>query len=601
MPNITLSRKIIWSLATFLVLSVPFIGLLPWPSLGHIQAVIVWLAATLLLIDVIISPQDKQPINYLWFAPLVPFLYGLVSTTLLSGSWQTVLLGLDNEFLGSWTLLSCVVIGLLIARKLRLELLNYFYWSTVALAGVSIIFDVASIARNERLTGLVWQSDVLAIILGAGLTAALFISFKAKKQYVIAAHSLVMSAILLTRTRAVVYLLPLWLLFAFIKYRSHLKISDRMTKYGLAGASIFILTAGIYAAPRVLSVSRAEFGISYRMDLVSHGSKYLAIMPPWGFGPAALSLVGTDYYQLPKSLEHTMIADQKIPESAHALFLDRFLEYGWVAGLAYLALIIVTVVAAIRTRRNKLTLALTAVGGYLLIQQSVAATSSIVELLTWICILGILMQAAKEGKPPHTKTALIWSAVVLYIGLLGLFVQVRLDQSNSQVRLVNNFTFPLDTSKKDIQTGSSFNNQVLVWESDVTQSYHHDYLAADIHVAEGTSVLTAKGGQVVAVRNVETCGARHFPAVTIYGVDGFYYYYTHLKPGSIQASVGDSIETGQQFAQVGSSTCAQGSAPHLHLDISRFPYAARGGWAAPFTFIDPQPALIKAYQVVPEK
>ncbi len=170
-----------------------------------------------------------------------------------------------------------------------------------------------------------------------------------------------------------------------------------------------------------------------------------------------------------------------------------------------------------------------------------------------------------------------------------------------QVRLANKFVFPLATSKAQIESGSSYNGQVLTWSSQAQNSYHHDYVAADIHVNEGTTVLAAKGGQVVDVRSFEQCDDRHFPAITIKGTDGLYYYYTHLKPKTLLPRVGDVVGTGEPIAQVGSAACAQGSAPHLHLDISRFPIAFRGGFWGEVVLVDPQPVLINAYQELPEK
>lgn len=196
---------------------------------------------------------------------------------------------------------------------------------------------------------------------------------------------------------------------------------------------------------------------------------------------------------------------------------------------------------------------------------------------------------------------LLWGIVVAYVAVLGLLVQIRLDKNTAQTRLGNGFVFPLATTKADIAQGSEFKGQTLTWSTDADQSYHHDYTAADIHVPEGTHVVAAKGGKVVTVRNVDTCTGRNFPIVIVQGVDNLYYLYSHLKPGSIQVVFGGQVGTGEPLAEVGSADCAQGSAPHLHFDVSRFPFAIRGGFGGEVTLIDPQPALIKAYQELPKK
>jgi hypothetical protein len=599
-----LSRKLIWSFAAFLVLIIPFMGMFPWPLLAHAHAIFIWFVTILLSADFVLNHEaGTKKLDYRWFLPVIIFGYGLVSATLLHGNWKFVFFGVQNLYIGTWTLGCCILAGLLIARKLKLEFLNYFYWSMVALVPGSIILGLGGLLQNERLAGLVLQPDLLAILLGAGLVTALLITLKSRWQYILAGHSILIIGILLTRTRAVIYLLPVWAIFAVIKYRSKVQLSQKSTLYSFAVAAVLILLAIAYAAPRVLSLSRAQFGVSYRADLISHSSKYLAIMPPWGLGPGGLNTVITDYYQMPESIDHTIAMDQKVPENSHNLILDRFLEYGWIAGAAYILLIGVVVWATIRNRHDRLTQALAGVGGYLLVQQLVTSTSLILELLTWICIMGILMRAAREGKPTSKKSLIIGSLIILYIGLLGFLIQIRLDVHTAQLRVANNFVFPLVTSKEKIQEGTVHDDQALAWDSSAIESYHHDYMAADIHAAENTKVIAAKGGEVVMVRNYDTCDLRHFPGVTIYGVDGFYYYYTHLKPGTIKVAVGDNIETGENFALVGSSACAQNTASHLHLDISRFPFTIRRGPgnSSQFTLIDPQPALINAYQELPEK
>lgn len=196
---------------------------------------------------------------------------------------------------------------------------------------------------------------------------------------------------------------------------------------------------------------------------------------------------------------------------------------------------------------------------------------------------------------------LIIILAIVYLAIFGWFMQIRFDQKRAEQRVAQGLNFPVLTTKANIAAGSSYNNQTLQWDSTDPTSYHHTYVAADIHVAEGTSVVAAKGGEVVYVRNVQKCDKQNFPIVIIRAVDNFYYLYSHLRPGSIRVSKGESVEGGSELAQVGSADCAQGSAPHLHLDISRVMRSVRGGFWGQVMLIDPQPALIEAYQELPEK
>ncbi len=194
---------------------------------------------------------------------------------------------------------------------------------------------------------------------------------------------------------------------------------------------------------------------------------------------------------------------------------------------------------------------------------------------------------------------LFLATVIIYMAIFGWFMQIRQDRDAARLRISQDFIFPLRTTKAAIAHGSVYGGQTLAWVPESPESYHHDYVAADIHVAEGTIVQAAKGGRVVAVRDVKTCTRKSFPYVLIHAVDNYYYLYSHLKPGSIQVGVEDAVEAGQEIAQVGSSQCAQATAPHLHLDVSRFRSAVRGGFWGQVTLIDPQPALNKSYLLLP--
>lgn len=600
--NIDPSRKALWGLGLGLILLIPLTGLLGWATLEHMQALAIWMMTGLLLVDRLLKEKPKQSRGKWWFLPLGIFWYGLLSTIVLSGTGVLVFFGQLNQWLGAWTLFCCTVIGLSAIDYITPKVLRIYYWVVVGLGVGSLLYDIPRLLSNDRLSGLVLQPDILAILLGTGLIVRLLIPIKVKHAYIdILSTVLLVMSILLTRTRAVIYLLPIWLVIVIVQHRKQLLASRKKQVLSLMAAFLILITAGAYAAPRVLSLSRAQYGVSYRVDLMKHSSNYLTIMAPWGLGPGGLSGVVADYYPLPPSLEHTVVIDQKIPENSHNIFLDRFLGYGWLTGLAYLVMIVLFAIAALRTRHDEIARVLSVMGVYLLVQQSVTSTNIILEVLTWICLLGVIAKASLGAKKLSGRQRLLASIVILYLAIMGIALQIRADQTNALKRVANNFTFPLLISKTTLQKGTSYNNETLIWDSNALQSYHHHYVAADIHTPEGTPVVAAKAGQVVEVRTYDSCDLRHFPGVTIQGLDGFYYYYAHLKPGSIQVKVGDQLSSGDQFALVGSSACAQNTASHLHLDISRFPLAWRRGFGAQITRIDPQPALIDAYQELSEK
>lgn len=62
----------------------------------------------------------------------------------------------------------------------------------------------------------------------------------------------------------------------------------------------------------------------------------------------------------------------------------------------------------------------------------------------------------------------------------------------------------------------------------------------------------------------------------------FYVFMTHFKAGTIQAKVGDSVQTNQQLAQIGNSGHSGG--PHLHIDAYRFGSSTSDVIPLPITF-----------------
>lgn len=165
--------------------------------------------------------------------------------------------------------------------------------------------------------------------------------------------------------------------------------------------------------------------------------------------------------------------------------------------------------------------------------------------------------------------------------------------------------FPLITSKADIQKGSTAGGGVyLTWCFEATTNCHHDYNAADIHVAPSTKVVASVSGEVVsATEAVGGVGSR----VTIKSSDGKYInYYAHMAYQSLTVDDGDTVSVGQELGEVGVATQAVGTAPHLHIDfLPGDEYDSRpscsGAGCAAYPFIDMQGLLKNLYDtVVPE-
>ena len=111
----------------------------------------------------------------------------------------------------------------------------------------------------------------------------------------------------------------------------------------------------------------------------------------------------------------------------------------------------------------------------------------------------------------------------------------------------------------------------------------HTHEGQDIAAAEGTPVVTPRGGSVHWIAHQER-GAGHY--VVLAGDDGRHYVFMHLQTGSILVAKGAPVAAGQRIAAVGNTGASEG--PHLHFEIWL------NGWRATnaSTPIDPLPDLL---------
>ena len=113
--------------------------------------------------------------------------------------------------------------------------------------------------------------------------------------------------------------------------------------------------------------------------------------------------------------------------------------------------------------------------------------------------------------------------------------------------------------------------------------------AVDIAMPEGTPILAARDGVVVASRN-DQAGALPHPAgnfVRVLHDDGTMSVYLHLQQGSLQVAAGQRVRSGQLLARSGNT--GRSSGPHLHFVVQRNVGMALE--SIPFQFAQPVDSL----------
>ena len=162
------------------------------------------------------------------------------------------------------------------------------------------------------------------------------------------------------------------------------------------------------------------------------------------------------------------------------------------------------------------------------------------------------------------------------------------------------FVFPLQTTKSAMTSRDPSKR----WCYQAQTNCHHDYNAADIMADTGTPVVAARGGKVIFGHNRPEGGTGS--SIAIMGDDKNVYWYGHLKSGSVLFSGGETVTAGQKIGEVGTDADAQGTPAHLHIDVQPPPATTREGCInqacnqPPFKFLDIQPALIKAFEKLPD-
>ncbi len=545
------------------------------------------------------------------------FVASLVLSAFLS---ETTLL---NSFFGDGlgVILAVICASLLGPVKLKERHVDAFMRMMAVLALASLLINIGTIFNGDRLTGVVNQSNLLAILLGAGVLVGVFTNYHRKTAISTASLFLIIATLTLTGTRAVI--LPIFIILAvkgLIELHSHkaIRSGGKNIQYRdstiVVALVVLLLCLFTPSSGRVTDQGDLKFGFSYRYNLLEQSFKLTEIMPVWGYGANSISTVFNKYFELPADISKTYDEGYFI-ESSHNILADILLQYGWLPGVFYVLIILLTSYAAIKISKNKDSYLPIALFLFLLLQKLLTVTFFEVDVLFWLSVCIINYQYAHQTEAHHHNRAQnikLKLPILLLISLIltGLAVSttvlssLKLSQRTASERIKYDFTFPLATTKEIINTGVTQRsvNEILVsrWDSEADTSKHSGYPAVDIFVPEGTSVVAAKAGLVLEVSDRGCDSINQFPTVYIRGEDGLVYLYSHLMPNSITVKPKTFVATGDPIGRVGSDKCAQGAPSHLHFDVSQL-FAIRSrsdAFLDEYNYIDPQATLQKTYQLL---
>jgi len=447
------------------------------------------------------------------------------------------------------------------------------------------------------------QVNLGAIILGLFFMFGLLYKRKFPNLYIYGACQVVLGlGILLSQVRAVILFLAIFILvlgLMHIKRANKVKIRNVLISTAL-GLVLFVVSGSFI---RLINVDRLSYGVEYRYGLIKHALKQYKVVPIAGLGTNQIVNFYDTYTPLTGVLKESSEKDRVFIDSTHNIFVDYWLQYGLIGFSSFLLLVLLAMYAGVKNwKKNQLVKFLFISLIYLVSQLSVTITKPEVEFLLWLFIFMQLYQCRNDFGKFGKDLKISKLNKMLFVVFLSVLIPViiLIDNNIASNRLALALVFPLDTSKEVIKNGSTFNDTQLVWEYDMRKNMHHDYNAVDIFAEEGTKVVAVGPGKVVYIREGDCKSEGQFPVIQVKGLDGFYYLYSHLSPQSIHVVVGDAVQAGDLLAKVGSSACADSSASHLHLDISRMLNTNRMALQAKFLLIDPQAAMVDSYRALPE-
>lgn len=337
--------------------------------------------------------KPTAPKSAVWLLGI--FIFTCVVSTAVNPHLGYDLLGAPYVRLGTAGLLSAIGCGLAALRLPLDKFLRYLYFEILAIAILSLVYNLLVFGALIRMNGVLAQADILACVLGVGwLLGWYMLERYPDRKHVLLGSQLFLTVMLaLTETRAVLALVFILGLTWMINKRRWKAVAGSL----LAGLLLLVLLLVINAfVPGRLTDSRyAASSLRYRLDLQRQALRASGQKPLWGYGPGnladALSCSG-----IPSGPLRITCRQGYFFNSSHNVFLDRILAVGWPGGTAYLALVVVAVYKGWRVKQELQVAiyAIALIGLYYLTN----VTDVVLELLLWLLLLRCLADSKKPSR-----------------------------------------------------------------------------------------------------------------------------------------------------------------------------------------------------------
>jgi len=237
-----------------------------------------------------------------------------------------------------------------------------------------------------RLNGTLAQSNILAVYISAGLIIGFYWlvtnTYKDKKYILVAMEAYMLFMVVLTQTRFIVILLSL---MALTYFALSAKKDKKIILIAIA-TLLFMMGSVFVANNRQIGPKAIDNSISYRLHLQSKAFSGDSIKPIQHNGTDRL-MNKLDCKNLRQSNDLSKTCDRGfIFTSYHNQFIDRTVQFGWLTGIIYIAVVALGLVEFYRQRNTGVLLALGSAFLLIVLYYFTNITSIELELLLWLLL-----------------------------------------------------------------------------------------------------------------------------------------------------------------------------------------------------------------------